>query len=210
MRLPVQVMAQPNFGLRWLLATGLALSFAALALPWALTQVGNTYYIALILIGVVEGALLGITQSTVLGSLVPTNRWITVTIISSLIAWALVALAARTPAPSIPESISGIPRIMPVVTLWAVHGALIGFAQWFVLRKIVDRALWWIPAGAVAWMLGEATAFNSLIQIQQQGAPVASLIMPRILTALLITIVTGLVMVKLQHNDQVRTNHGLS
>jgi len=203
-------MAQPHFGVRWLLATGLALSFTALALPWALTQVGNTYYLALILIGVVEGALLGIAQSAVLGSLVPTNKWVVATIISSVIAWALVALAARTPAPSIPQSISGVPRIMPVVTLWAVHGALIGIAQWLVLRKIVRRAIWWIPTCALAWVIGEAAAFNSLIQIQQWGAPVASLIAPRILTALLIAIVTGLVMVQLRRNDQVGSNHGLS
>ena len=203
-------MAQPHFGLRWMMATGLALSFAALALPWALTQVGNTYYIGLILIGAVEGTLLGVVQSMVLGSLVPTNRWIAATIISSVIGWALVALAARTPAPSIPQSISGIPRIMPVVTLWAAHGALIGFAQWLVLRKIVRRALWWIPGCAVAWVIGEAAAFNSLILVQQQGAPVAILIAPRILMALLIAVVTGLAMVKLLHDDQVRTNHGLS
>lgn len=210
MRLPVQIMAQPGFWVRWTLITGLALSFAALALPWAYTQVGSAFYIDLILIGVVEGALLGVAQSAVLGSLVPTNRWIAAAVISSLIGWALIALAARTPAPSIPQSLADIPRIMPVVTLWAAHGALIGLAQWFVLRKAVHRAIWWIPACAMAWVIGEAAAFNSLIMVQQQGAPVASLIAPHILTALFIAVVTGLVMVQLRHDDHMGSNHGLS
>ena len=40
-----------------------------------------------------------------------------------------------------------------------VFGPILGAPQWWVLRRWVDKAIWWIPANAVAWAGGMVAIF---------------------------------------------------
>jgi len=40
----------------------------------------------------------------------------------------------------------------------AVGGAVLGSAQWLVLREVASNARWWVPASIVAWAVGAAVA----------------------------------------------------
>lgn len=63
-------------------------------------------------------------------------------------------------------------------------GALLGAAQWTVLRNHVPRAGWWIPANAVAWAIGMALVFAGMSFIPDSGV-----VTPGIVVALLVFIV---------------------
>lgn len=63
-------------------------------------------------------------------------------------------------------------------------GALLGAAQWTVLRNHVPRAGWWIPANAVAWAIGMALVFAGMSFIPDSGV-----VTPGIVVALLVSIV---------------------
>ncbi|MFO7634447.1 MAG: hypothetical protein R6W76_17995 [Caldilinea sp.] len=58
--------------------------------------------------------------------------------------------------------------------LGLVAGAVLSLAQWWVLRKAVARAGWWVPANMAAWMVGMPIVFWGIDAAQQAESLVQS------------------------------------
>jgi NhaP-type Na+/H+ or K+/H+ antiporter len=50
-----------------------------------------------------------------------------------------------------------------------VLGAILGLPQWLALRRYVPHAGWWVPANALAWMLGMVVIFIGTSLIPASG-----------------------------------------
>jgi len=95
---------------------------------------------------VLPGPLLGITQGRVLGRL-PNFRRAKAWAILTMIAFTITEITLMAQRFAIPLSLAGI-----VVAL--VPGAILGLAQFMLLRKEVKDARWWIPISAAALAAG--------------------------------------------------------
>jgi hypothetical protein len=108
-------------------------------LQWVL--VGTLgWFLGLALIGDVGiGAAMGIMQWLVLRPQVRQASW---WIVASIVGWiiGLVAIAV------VPPEIGALTGIM--------LGVVFGTAQWFILRRWVDGAGWWIVVSALGWAVG--------------------------------------------------------
>ena len=115
-----------------------------------------------------EGTAVGLAQWAVLRqrlSALPWRHWWLATALGALVAWAagmipstvmsLQSAETVTPAPEIPDSL--------VYTLAALMGlglgVILALPQWWVLRRYVARAGWWLPANMAAWALGMPLIF---------------------------------------------------
>ncbi|WP_280236018.1 hypothetical protein [Nocardia cyriacigeorgica] len=109
---------------------------------------------ALALAGMVEGAVLGWFQSSVLCTAVPRldrGRWVLATAIGATVAWTVAVTMILA------EGFQRWPTAAAVPMLTA--GALVivfslGVSQWFVLRDHVVDAGGWIGATAAGWAVG--------------------------------------------------------
>ena len=61
-----------------------------------------------------------------------------------------------------------------LIIQFVLFGGVIGVAQWFVLRRHVQHAFWWIPANIIGWGLG--ASINPL-------GPLLLILMPAIITS---------------------------
>lgn len=122
----------------------------------------------MIVVGAFEGIVVGYFQANVLGEkLRSLNRrsWITATAVGAGVAWALGAIPSLVMSVNSQDSSvqAGEPSELTVFSLAALMGCLLGIAlaipQWFVLRKYVRRAALWLPANALAWMIGMPQLF---------------------------------------------------
>ena len=112
-----------------------------------------------LLAGAAEGATLGFAQALVVRRVLPgvgTRAWIGATAAGAVAAWAigLVPFLAGDALGALPVAA----QVVLVVVLGAALVSSIGLLQWRVLRLQVPRAGRWIPATALAWLLG-LTAF---------------------------------------------------
>ena len=89
---------------------------------------------------VVIGAVIGIAQWLVLRRLVSRAGW---WILASTVGWAVGAAVVTLVFPPQPGVLAG-----------AVLGAMTGLAQWFVLRRWVRQAGWWVLISALGWAIG--------------------------------------------------------
>lgn len=182
---------EPAFFLRWTLIGTLALAPVALAVPVYLS-LSQTWpemarVLALLAIGLIEGLALGGAQAFIMqrqGLLANKRRWILATVAGSTSAWALLSLLILSPWP-LPEEIS-----LPIYALWGAHGALIGLAQWLVVRKTFPYSSSWIAVCLLAWVLGEKLSYPCLVATSN-GANPAIMLLPRTCTGLSIAAMTG-------------------
>lgn len=115
------------------------------------------------LVGALEGMALGFSQWLVLRRYIKhVGWWIVATGIAAIFAWliglkAIVVLVlvffngART------ETMS-LALLKAVFFLGTWIGAVLGMAQWFVLRTHVRKGILWVLANALAWGLGLSVA----------------------------------------------------
>jgi hypothetical protein len=116
-----------------------------------------------VLAGVVEGSVLGTAQWLVLRRYLPDlapGTWIAATAGGAVLAYAAgmsigTALGEGIDLAGVPVVILALCGILYVAAL----GALLGVTQWWVLRRYVARAGWWVAANAGAWILGLAAGF---------------------------------------------------
>ncbi|MCJ7668464.1 MAG: hypothetical protein MUP04_09355 [Anaerolineae bacterium] len=94
--------------------------------------------------GVVLGAGVGIFQWLVLRRRVSRAGWWVLARTVGLAGGAVVGTTAVALA-------GGDPTTWGVVGGWVVGGAMAGLMQWFVLRRQVSRAGWWVLASTVGW-----------------------------------------------------------
>lgn len=93
------------------------------------------------------GSLIGVAQALPLWlfkqvSGLQALAWVTVTLLGSLLAvfiGTILAVAAGGAA----------------ICVWPlVPGAMLGLAQWLLLRRLADNAGWWIGANTLGWLVG--------------------------------------------------------
>src|SRR6185503_10513746 len=106
-----------------------------------------------------------------------------------------------------PESPGGIIAGAGLVGIGA--GALLSSVQWLVLRRVLARAGWWIPAHAVAWAVGMVVSFLGIGLVQAE-TPLALIALIGAATGLAmgatVAAITGLALVWLlsRAQDHVR------
>jgi hypothetical protein len=129
-------------------------------------------------LGTLEGVVVGCAQGWVLRGWLPDlsrQRWVIATAAGAFFAWTLGMLPStlmdfRAPTNASPPAIPDALIYLLAAGLGLVAGPILALAQWLVLRRVLERAWRWIPANALAWMIGMPVIFigpNAL----PEGAP---------------------------------------
>jgi hypothetical protein len=118
--------------------------------------------------GAVEGFVVGHFQSKVLQTKIDNfigRRWTFATTIGALTAWILgtipsfIMAFAENSQNSHPKEMSEIAIGLSAAGMGFALGIVLGFPQWFELRRYVKGAGWWIFANALAWTIGMPQLF---------------------------------------------------
>jgi hypothetical protein len=170
---------------RWVLANalaegiGLGGSLSAMFAFFALSGgVESVPVVILMAVGSVvlgtffEGVVVGWGQWLMLRRPLPalqSRTWIGWTCLGAGIAWTLgmlpstiMSLAAAGAESGDAAASAGPPEwlvYLMAAGMGLVLGMVLSATQWAVLRRHVSRAGWWIPANALAWMLGMPVTF---------------------------------------------------
>ena len=165
---------------RWVMANAFAelVGLGGSALLWVATFLqdgdrgGVILSALLVVVGatVLEGSAVGVAQWWVLRERLPRLRlasWWIATAVGACVAWTLgmipstmmdLAAAGAETAATAPE-ISDALQLALAAAMGLVLGPILAVAQWWVLRRHVSRAGWWIPANALAWAVGMPVIF---------------------------------------------------
>lgn len=115
-----------------------------------------------------QGAVLGTAQGIVLRAELRGYR---------VRPFAVATAAAGAVAWAAGMSLGGYGSALPPAALVLAVGLLgptillsIGVAQWAVLRRFVAHAGWWIPATALAWLLGTAVVFAAMASVPEDAS----------------------------------------
>lgn len=116
----------------------------------------------------IEGSLVGTAQWLVLRRPLREMRWhiwVVATAIGACIAWTL-GMIPSTFMFNGSSSGTGGPGTMSDLMIYAlaagmglILGPILGVPQWLALRRHMPKAGWWVPANALAWMLGMVVIF---------------------------------------------------
>jgi len=175
-------------------------------------------------IGPVPAAALAVLAGTLLeGSLVGTAQWLVLhhplrglrwrawavaTALGACVAWTLgmipstFLITGSGSAEPGPGGMSDLLIYALAAGMGLVLGPLLGVPQWLVLRRHLSRAGWWVPANALAWMLGMVVIFVGTGFIPAQGItlPVALVLLLFVVAAgAVVGAVHGLVLIWLLH-----------
>ncbi|MBU0672671.1 MAG: hypothetical protein KJ732_06565 [Candidatus Margulisbacteria bacterium] len=195
-----------NLWLSWTLATtvGELIGFAVPTIVGLIAVALKTNEIAMIpvmaIAGMGEGACFAFAQWLVLRKYIKNleKRFITNTAIAAGVAWTIGML----PSAIGPRSMF-LPKILLAVigiAIAAVFLLSIGYAQWLVLRKYIQKAGWWIAANAIAWPLGVAMTFIPITLVPDNSPMflwVAAGILGGIMMGATVGAITGLFLGKL-------------
>lgn len=196
---------------RWVAANaisetvGLGATFAVIAVAFSSLEgsgsVGTVLLLFLLSVasGALEATLVGLAQWWAMRPWFPaiTRRaWWLATLAGALVAYVLGYLPSTLM--SLGEEASQAQAVEPpqamvlllAAGLGAVAGAVLSFAQWLVLRKRVARAGWWVPANALAWLVGMPIVFWG-IDVSQRGQPLWQTVLILVACLLLMGAVVG-------------------
>jgi len=107
------------------------------------------------------GACLGIAQWLVLQK---QEQLSALWPLASALGWSVFAFFGLTNGAA---SLASLPA-------WLSAGLAVGLLQWPLLSKVRRRAFWWVPANAVASLIGGALGFGAGLAMQDSGMPFAS------------------------------------
>ncbi len=148
---------------------GFALPALTGLVAWRLGWAPIPFYIAMVVAGAGEGALLGGGQRLALRPVLPVGRrWVTRTSLAAAGAWSIGMLPSTLIDLSVPVWLT----VLATVPLAPLVLLSIGIAQWSVLRDLLPDAGLWIPANAVAWLLALPPTFVAPALVPP-GAPLA-------------------------------------
>jgi hypothetical protein len=177
--------------------------FSVPALVGALSYVfglsDTAVFAPLVVAGAFEGAILGLTQASVLRRWIDglsRRHWVVATAVAASSAWALglslAFVAGRSDSVALLALLSGV--VVPLIL------CSIGGAQWLVLRRHLPRAGWWIVANACAWLAALPLCIG-VISAVPSGAPAAAVIaaalMGGALMGLTLAAITGMALVRI-------------
>lgn len=185
------------FALRWIAACAAAelvgIGFGALvgnvATPIVLgppsVVAKLTLFVLTVAIGVVEGSALGLLQGSQLRGMLPRLRareWAIPTVLFAAVGWALGMfgpILGQGEAATASADAGAEPPLAVVLLLAALvggaAGALIGLAQWLVLRRHAENATTWIPANALGWTLAMPAIFAGFAVPADDASPLVRL-----------------------------------
>jgi hypothetical protein len=122
----------------------------------------------IVVAAVLEGGVVGVAQWGVLRRALPrldARRWIGATALGAFTAWTLgmipgtvISMGEAVGSGAAPAIGSGLMMALAFL-MGLLLGPVLAFFQWRVLRRHVARAVWWIPANAVAWGTGMVILF---------------------------------------------------
>jgi hypothetical protein len=132
---------------------------------------GSTAF-AIVAGALLEGGVVGYAQARVIHVRFPvlrTRAWILATVTGAGAAWLLgmipstVLSLRETGAPSATAPEPGpIALLLLTAAMGAVLGPVLSTPQYFVLKRLVNGAAWWIAANALAWALGMIVIFAAI------------------------------------------------
>jgi hypothetical protein len=161
-----------------------------------------------VLLGILEGIVVGLAQGSILRRRLPQitlGRWVAATALGAFLAWTLgmipSTLMSMAPgdAASAPPELPQAAVYLLAVGMGALLGPVLACAQWLVLRPWVARAWRWIPANALAWMLGMPLIFvgTGFIQPETPTYQAALIMLAAVATAgAAVGAVHGLILVR--------------
>jgi len=85
-------------------------------------------------------------------------------------------------------------RLLTVIVLGGLIGAVVGFAQWLVLRRHLTASVWWIPATFLAWVVVALLTPTSLVF---HDSTTAAQLMSQVISGLVIGSITGMTLILL-------------
>jgi hypothetical protein len=167
---------------RWLIATtlgelaGFSVPATVGAVAYASDAPSALLFLALVVAGAGEGALLAFAQAHVLRrELAGFDRraWMITTALAAALAWSLGLLPS-----SLGERLDKISLVVLIPAGLVLGGTLLlslGVAQWWVLRRYVQPAALWIPANVIAWLvgLGFSVTLMSVLLTEETTTPAA-------------------------------------
>jgi hypothetical protein len=158
------------------------------------------FFALVILAGIGEGAVLGLAQWLALRRYLPGiawREWVIATGSAAGAAWLIgMSLSALGGAPEVTPQL----MIAIAIPLGIIFLLLMGGAQWFVLRRRVSRAGWWIVANAVAWPVGVAVPVVALSLVPDNAAAwmmIAVGVISGILMGVVVGAITGFALARL-------------
>jgi hypothetical protein len=197
---------------RWTVATtlGETVGFAVPALvgglAYALAVPDAATVPLAVVAGMTEGAILGCAQMRILRRELDGfagRAWVGATAAAAALGWA-VAMPLGVYGSSLPTAMLVAAAFIAATVLLGAVGA----AQWLVLRRFVATAWLWVPANALAWLLGLAFPFAAL-SLVDEGDPAALVVMAGLAGGLAMAVVvaaaTGLALVRLLRPPQRRS-----
>jgi len=172
-----------------------------------------------VLLGGLEGAVIGLAQRRVLLTLLPSVRgWVFATVVGAMVAWAVGMVpstviglmqqgAITQDAPPEPSLLL---MLMLAAGLGAVAGPMLAAFQWLSLRKVLPGRAWlWFPANSAAWALGMPVIFlgTQANEFTSSAPVIAGLVALAILIAgALVGAVHGRVLLGLAQNTSATRN----
>ncbi len=157
---------------QWLCATAIAqlVSLGILTAANTVTRWTGSpnIYVVLILVGALQGAVLGFAQWLVLRRYIRhMGWWIGATIGGAILAWGLgmmvdVFMALFVALSTTTGTVKTIATLEGIFLVGAGVGTIIGYAQWLVLESYIRKSFLWIVANALAWAFGLLIAFISI------------------------------------------------
>ena len=216
-------MGDAAFYRRWVFANGWAellglgttALFGWLGARW-LTESASPVLVALGAVAMVakgtliEGAVVGFAQGRELGRVLPRfshREWVVATAVGAGVAWLLGMAPSTVVALASPPTDTGVsaePPVAVVLVLAAGMGLALGpilaLPQWWVLRRMVPRAGWWVAANAAAWAVGMAVIFAGIQLIPNDAswfAAAAEVAVTCVLAGFAVGAVHGLMLVRL-------------
>lgn len=181
---------------RWTLAVtaGELLGFAIPALTGALTTAAGlpeaVVWLVTVPAGLGEGAVLGFAQWWVLRRYLPSlsgRAWVLATALAAGLAW-IIGVTLSTLGSS--ARLSPAIVIALAVVLGIIFLLTMGGAQWWVLRRHLARAGWWIAANAIAWPVGVLVPVIAL-SLVPDGTPLGWIAVTGIVSGILMGVVVG-------------------
>lgn len=177
--------------LRWVLANavgemiGLGATFAVAI--YFFIQIENQSGVTGILLSFLVAVFSGVLEATFVGlaqwwamhpwfSSITRRAWWIATLIGALLAYVLgylpstlMDLGAEAGAAPVAEPPQWIILLL-AAGMGLVGGAVLSFAQWWVIRGKAARAAWWIPANMLAWLVGMPIIFWAIDAAQKGQA----------------------------------------
>ena len=175
-------------------------------------RIGTVGMVVAVIIGsaLIEGMAVGYGQWAVLRGPLPLLRaraWIGATILGAFVAWTLgmvpttvINMSMEATADASPPEIAEWMVYLLAALMGLVLGPILGTPQWMALRHWVDKAIWWIPANALAWAGGMVAIFAGMNFVPFDG-PTWAIVLPVLLVlavaGAVVGAIHGLVLVRL-------------